>query len=392
MQVETLPLAALTAYEANPKTHPKEQIDLLKRSIAEFGWTVPVLVDRSNVVIAGHGRLEAALQLGMTEVPAIRLDDLTEAQARAYRLLDNRAVEMGAWDDSLLTAELDFLRTSEFDLELTGFDLGEIGRLMAPPGEDPPAPEPPADPITEPGDLWTLGRHRLLCGDSTDAETVARLLDGAKPNLMVTDPPFGVNFDPQWRAEAAESGRIKYGAPKRTSYMAAGDDTTIDWREVWRIAPSEVAYIYLGHAGVVAQAITLEDLGWELRRLIVWVKQSPVITRGPYGSQSEHVWYAVRKGARADWIGPASTSDVWSVNWEGGTTHGAQKPIECMARPIRHHRGDVYEPFAGSGTTLIAAGNLDRTCYAVEISPAYCDVIVERWQNHTGGQAVREAA
>jgi ParB-like chromosome segregation protein Spo0J len=211
LRVEMMPVASLAPYAANARLHPTEQVAQLAASIGEFGFNVPVLVDEAGVLIAGHGRVLAAKALGLEEVPAIRLGHLTEAQARAFRLADNQLALNSTWDESLLASELRALRTDEFDLGLIGFDQAALDRLLgdvmpdAPaPGGDPdaPAPAPPETPVTRPGDLWLLGPHRLLCGDATSAAEVARLLDGARPHLMITDPPYGVNYDPEWRNEA----------------------------------------------------------------------------------------------------------------------------------------------------------------------------------------------
>ena len=213
MNIVTRYIDNLQPYERNPKTHSADQIDLLARSIKEFGWTVPVLIDSESNVVAGHGRIEAARRLGMMDVPTIQLADLTPEQVRAYRIADNKLTELGGWDTSALQFEFGALNDVGFDLELTGFDIGEIGRLMPGADEADETPEPPDNPVAQPGDLWTLGEHRLICGDSTDAATVARVLDGEKPALMVTDPPYGVEYDPDWRNryETLFSGRT--GSP-----------------------------------------------------------------------------------------------------------------------------------------------------------------------------------
>jgi ParB-like chromosome segregation protein Spo0J len=230
--VEARPVAALLPYAGNARTHSAEQVAQIAASILEFGFNVPVLVDDAGVLIAGHGRLLAAEALGLDAVPAIRLGHLTEAQARAFRLADNQLALNAGWDEALLAAELRELRSEEFDLGLIGFDQGTLDRLLAdaapdagpvPAGDpDAPAPAPPAEPVTRPGDLWLLGPHRLLCGDSTSAADVARLLDGATPHLMATDPPYGVDYDPAWRNEAGVSTTLRIG-------RVANDDRA-DWR------------------------------------------------------------------------------------------------------------------------------------------------------------------
>ena len=381
----------LVAYEANTKTHPADQIALIERSIREFGWTVPVLVDAQDVIVAGHARVDVAKRMGLATVPTIRLDDLTPEQLRAYRIADNRLTELGGWDTDLLQRELAALDDAGFELR----DHGVLARRLwqhdavSTGGDGDDVPDPPAEPVTQLGDVWTLGRHRLICGDSADEAAVARVLAGNEPALMVTDPPFGVNYDPTWRDEAGKAGRLQWTA-KRTEYMDAAADTEIDWPAVWKLSPSTIAYIWQAHVGVVPTARVLEDLGWQLRNLIVWSKQSPVISRGQYANQVEFCWYGVQKGATAEWIGPPSVTNLWAVSWESDTRHAAQKPLELMERPMTYHRGDVYEPFCGSGTTLIAAERHARRCFAIELSPAFCDVIVERWQNLTGRKAERE--
>ncbi|MBW6401447.1 site-specific DNA-methyltransferase [Roseomonas sp. HJA6] len=397
LRVETMPVAALAPYAANARLHPTEQVAQLAASIAEFGFNVPVLVDDAGVLIAGHGRILAAKALGLQEVPAIRLGHLTEAQARAYRLADNQLALNSTWDESLLAAELRALRTEEFDLGLIGFDGTMLDRLLAdaPPeapasaGTDPdaPAPEPPAAPVTRPGDLWLLGPHRLLCGDCTDAADVARLLDGARPHLMVADPPYGVNYDPEWRNEAGVSSTMRTG-------KVANDDRA-DWRAAWALFPGDVAYVW--HAGVHARTVieSLEVAGFVMRSQIVWAKSRFVLGRGDYHWQHEPCLYAVRKGATGHWQGARDQATIWAIanggDEDAATVHGTQKPVECMRRPIINNSAAgeaIYDPFLGSGTTLIAAETTARACYAVDIDPRYVDVAVQRWQRMSGKAAV----
>ncbi len=392
-----LPVAALVPYAANARQHPPEQVAQLAASIGEFGFTVPVLVDEAGVLIAGHGRILAARALGLEAVPAIRLSHLTEAQARAYRLADNQLALTSTWDEALLAAELRALRTEEFDLGLLGFDGAALDRLLAEAtaeapavgGGDPdaPAPEPPAVPVTRPGDLWLMGPHRLLCGDATSAVDVARLLDGARTHLMVTDPPYGVNYDPEWRNEAGVSATMRTG-------RVANDDRA-DWREAWALFPGDVAYVW--HAGVHARTVieSLEATGFAVRSQIVWAKPRFVLGRGDYHWQHEPCLYAVRKGATGHWQGARDQATLWPIATAGdedaATVHGTQKPVECMRRPMLNNSApgeSVYEPFCGSGSTIIAAETAGRACLAMEIDPRYVDVAVRRWQDFTGSSAV----
>jgi len=393
-EIERWPVERLLPYAANARTHPDNQIAQIAGSIAEFGFNVPCLVDERGVLIAGHGRLLAARKLGLTDVPVIRLDHLTDAQARAFRIADNQIAVNAGWDDATLSAELARLKEDGVDLELLGFPESELDRQLAglggeseASGNEDDVPEPPVDPVTRPGDLWLLGNHRLLCGDATAATDVDRLLGGAVPHLMVTDPPYGVDYDPSWRNEAGVS------ATKRTGRVA--NDDRADWREAWALFPGDVAYVW--HAGVHARTVveSLEAAGFPVRSQIIWAKPRFVLGRGDYHWQHEPCFYAVRKGATGHWQGARDQSTLWTIGATGdedeATVHGTQKPAECMRRPIVNNsaRGEaVYEPFAGSGTTIIAAETVGRRCLAMEIDPLYCDVVVERWQAFAGQAAL----
>jgi DNA modification methylase len=399
LRVESIPLDRVLPYAANARTHPDEQITQIAASIAEFGFNVPVLLDDAGVLIAGHGRVLAARRLGLDAVPAIRLGHLSEAQARAYRLADNQIALNSGWDESLLAAELRALRTDAVDLGLLGFDQATLDRLLAETGialddaaaaeaADQPAPEPPAEPVTRPGDLWLLGPHRLLCGDATNPADVAVLLDGARPHLMASDPPYGVDYDPSWRNEAGVSATLRTGR--------VANDHRADWRDAWALFPGDVAYVW--HAGVHARTVieSLEAAGFAIRSQIVWAKPRLVLGRGDYHWQHEPCLYAVRKGATGHWQGARDQTTLWQIAMVGAeddaeTVHGTQKPLDCMRRPIVNNSAPgeaVYDPFLGSGTTLIAAELTGRVCVAMEIDPRYCDVTIERWQRLTGRTAV----
>ncbi len=395
--VEQWPIERLLPYAGNARVHDIDQIARIAASIARFGWTVPALVDERGVLVAGHGRLLAARHLGLKEVPVIRLDHLTDAEARAYRIADNKLTEIAGWDGEALAAELARLGEDGFDLSLTGFGEDEIDRLLdgldgesGPADGEDDAGEPPADPVSRPGDLWLLGPHRLLCGDATVATDVERLLAGAAPHLMVTDPPYGVDYDPGWRNEAGVSATARTG-------KVANDDRA-DWREAWSLFPGDVAYVW--HAGVHARVVaeSLEVCGFRIRSQIVWAKPRFVLSRGDYHWQHEPCWYAVRGGATGHWQGARDQSTLWTIGAGGdedsATVHGTQKPVECMRRPVLNNsakRESVYEPFCGSGTTLIAAETTGRVCLGIEIDPRYCDVIVGRWQKLTRRKAVLES-
>ncbi len=384
-------VAELVPYARNARTHSEAQVTRIAASIREFGFTNPVLVDGERGVIAGHGRLLAARMLGLAEVPTIELAHLTEAQKRAYVLADNRLALSAGWDADLLRIELGDLRAEGFDLALTGFGEDEIGAFLLEPAAgltDPDAvPEVPADPVSRIGDVWVLGRHRLGCGDSTDPAAVERALAGVRPHLMVTDPPYGVEYDPAWRNRALAGGKTA-----RTGKVL--NDHRADWREAWALFPGEVAYVWHGALHAATVAASLEACGFGIRAQIVWAKERLVLGRGHYHWQHEPCWYAVR--GQGHWHGDRKQTTLWQIAGraqDAETTHGTQKPVECMARPIRNNSSPgqaVYEPFSGSGTTLIAAEAEGRACHAVELSPLYVDVAVLRWQAFTGRQAVLE--
>jgi len=396
LQVEHWPLDRLLPYACNARTHSDDQVEKIAGSIASFGFNVPVTIDDRGILICGHGRILAARTLGLERVPVIRLSHLTDAQARAYRLADNRLAELAGWDEQVLAAELARLQEDAVDLSLLGWNddelLGLLGSLedegSGGSEEDRAVPEPPVNPVSQVGDLWLLGGHRLLCGDATEAESVARVLAGAKPHLLVSDPPYGVDYDPEWRNAAGVSGTQRTGRVR--------NDDRADWREAWSLFPGDVAYVW--HAGVHARTVaeSLDACGFVIRSQIIWTKPRFVLSRGDYHWQHEPCYYCVRQGTKGHWQGARDQTTVWAIgadtaDEDAATEHGTQKPVEAMRRPMINNsaRGDlVYEPFCGSGSTVIAAESCGRRCLAIEIAPAYCDVAVKRWQDGTGEDAV----
>jgi len=403
--IETWPLDRLKPYAQNAKTHGDDQVAKIAASMAEFGWTVPVLVAEDGEVIAGHGRILAAAQLGLTEAPVIVLGHLTEAQRRAYRIADNKLTEMGGWDEALLSAELQDLLAEEFDLSLVGIADGELDRLLAETGADdsaagggqPPVvvPEPPRNPASRPGDLWRLGDHRLLCGDSTNAEDVRRLMNGERAVLFATDPPYLVDYDGS-------------NHPTRNKDWSASYGTTWD-------DSSQGAELYDGFiATAVAEAIT-DDAAWYcwhasrrqamleacwekagafVHQQIIWVKDRGVLTRSHYLWKHEPCFMGWIKGKRPPKVADETLPSTWempSFAKDERPDHPTPKPLDAFGIPMRQHveRGGLcYEPFSGSGSQIMAGEANGRRVYAMEISPAYVDVAVERWQAETGRDAI----
>ena len=358
-------------------------------------------------MVDGHLRLKAARKLGITEVPVIFCDEWTEAQVKAFRLMVNRSVTWANWDEELLVLELQEIQELDFDLDLTGFDDREMQDLLALPIDDEQAnavPPLPEMAISMPGDLWLLGPHRVLCEDATSPAAVARLLDGGEPLLMVADPPYGIELDGAWRDRAGLNGC----GPSAPSYLrrteghrhtSISSDTRADWAEAFALVLSiEAAYVW--HASKFTREVLdgLLRIGFLHHQQIIWNKGRAVLTRTPYWFAHEPCWFVRKKNAL--WYGkPGENSTIWDSPSPkfimGGSNeekfdHPTQKPLELMRRPIVNHTkpGElVYDPFLGSGTTLIAADLTARVCGGLELDPKYVDVIVERWQKLTGKEA-----
>lgn len=399
-KVERRDVKSLIPYAKNARTHSDAQVAQIAASMKEWGWTNPILVDEEGVIIAGHGRLLAAQRLGVAEAPVMVAEGWTEAQKRAYTLADNQLAMNAGWDNDLLKLELAELKDWEFDLSLIGFD--NLDALLADQTEgltDPDAvPDAPETPVTVEGDVWLLGRHRLVCGDSTTVEAVDKCLNGVKPHLMVTDPPYGVEYDASWRSRAmpTKNDEGRWTDKDGRAKGAVANDDKADWREAWALFPGDVAYVW--HAGNMAHTVAESLIACDLhiRAQVIWAKSQFVIGRGDYHPQHEPCWYAVRKGKTGHYDGGRKQSTLWQIDKprKSETGHSTQKPVECMKRPIENNSSPgqaVYEPFSGSGTTIIAAEMTGRSCHAIELSPAYVDVAIKRWQDFTGQKAVREA-
>jgi len=375
-------------------------------SIREFGFKIPCLVRSSGEVVDGHLRLKAARELRMAEIPVILCDEWSEAQVKAFRLMVNQSATWAEWDDELLAAELQQLQDLHFDLDLTGFNSDEIDQylLHEVPHED-EAPPLSAVASSRIGDLWLCEGHRVLCGDATRQEDVSRLLNGAKPLVMITDPPYGIELDSEWRDRAglngcgkAESSYLKARTIGHQATSISGD-TRADWSDAFALVSSlEVAYVW--HASKFTREVLdgLLRIGFVHHQQVIWDKGRPVLTRTHYWFQNEPCWYVRRKNA--PWYGkPGENSTIWSSpspkfimggSEEDKYDHPTQKPVELARRPILNHtkRGElIYEPFLGSGTTLAAAESTHRVCYGLELDPKYVDVVIRRWQKMTGKSA-----
>ena len=396
MKYEMRNVDELIPYARNARTHSPEQVTKLASSIKEFGFINPVIISDDGGVLAGHGRILAAKKLGIDKVPCVIESHLTEAQKRAYILADNRLALDAGWDEEMLKVELEELKDLDFDMDLIGFTQDELNQFMSMNddlsivndewgGDKEVEVNEEEEPTVQPGDLWLLGEHRLICGDSTDQDTVKKLFGEDRPNLMVTDPPYGVNYVPVAEKRTKSNGRKGIVL----------NDNKDSWYESYSLFPGNIAYVW--HANT-HQPTIIEDLtkcSFEITSIIIWNKNLHTIGRSDYQWKHEACVYATR--GNHNWQGRRDQFTVWDIKNinclkdEGNWGHSTQKPIECMKRPIENNTTEgeyVYDPFSGSGTTFIAAERTNRKCLGVELNPVYCDAIIRRWQQETGKKAI----
>jgi DNA modification methylase len=364
-------ISEVQANPNNPRIIKDDKFKKLVQSIKDFPEMLnlrPIVVNGDMVVLGGNMRLKACKEAGLKEVPIIKAEDLTEDQQREFIIKDN--VGFGEWEWEQLANNWDAEKLEDWGLEVPQMNETEIEAEE----DDFDVPEGGIKTDIVLGDLFEIGNHRLLCGDSTDSDAVARLMDGKEPYLMVTDPPYGVVYDASWRDDVlseGETGRAK-GKVK--------NDNNADWTEAWALSPAKVAYVY--HADKFSGTVqkSLEDCDFDIRCQIVWVKSHFAIGRGDYHHKHEPCWYAVKKGNKGNWASDRKQTTVWEIAkpQKSETGHSTQKPIECMAKAIANHDGDVHDPFLGSGSTMVAAHQLNRKCYGMELDPKYCQVIIDR--------------
>ncbi len=419
MKTEMWPIERLKPYEQNPRINDGA-VDAVAASIREFGFRQPVVVDEEGVIIVGHTRYKAAQQLGLEKVPVHVAQGLTPAQVKAYRLADNK------------TGELADLQGMDFDLDLIGFSSDDLAQLLDPDVKegltDPDdVPEPPDDPITQPGDLWILGDHRLLCGDSSKPEDVDRLLDGADIHLINTDPPYGVKveprsnnaiaaglssfqgtnhhqkFDVERHPEKSKPTHKKMRAKDRPLANDFLSDEEFDrLLDAWFgnmarvLLPGRGFYIWGGYANLGNYPPVLKSNGLYFSQGIVWDKQHPVLTRKDFMGCFEIAFYGWREGAAHQFLGPNNATDLWAVKKVNPQSmiHLTEKPVELAVRAIQYSSRageNVLDLFGGSGSTLIGCEQTDRKAFLMELDPPYCDVIVQRWEQFTGQKAERRA-
>ena len=397
-KIEQWPTAKLVPYARNARTHSDAQVAQIAASIAEFGFTNPILAGSDGVIVAGHGRLAAAQKLGLDAVPVVVLDHLTPTQRRALVIADNRIAENAGWDEELLRIELEGLQDEGFDLDLTGFDADALAELLAadePDNEgqsdEDAVPEISETPVSRPGDVWQLGPHRLLCGDATLAESYEALLDGKAVDMVFTDPPYNVNY--------ANSAKDKLRGKDRA---ILNDNLGDGFHAFLQAALTPMVAHCRGAIYVAMSSSELDTLqsafraaGGKWSTFIIWAKNTFTLGRADYQRQYEPILYGWPEGGERHWCGDRDQGDVWQIKKpQKNDLHPTMKPVELVERALRNSSRPgnvVLDPFGGSGTTLIAADKSGRIARLIELDPKYADVIVRRWQDWSGKQAIRVA-
>jgi len=393
MHVELRPIDSIRPYEKNPRLN-EQAVDAVAASLKEFGFRQPIVVDLDGVIIVGHTRYKAARKLGMTHVP-VHVADLTPAQAKAYRIADNQTATLADWDQALLPLELGELRDMDFDLALLGFEPDELTRLMA--GQvsggltDPDdVPDTPEEAETKPGDLWLLGEHRLLCGDSTREEDVRRLMGGETAKMLFTDPPWNVAIGKDSNPRHRQRQGLKNDDLPDEQFQRLLDGFVASAKPVVR---GDV-YCVLGASEWPRLDATLRGHGYHWSATIIWVKDQFVLGRSKYHRRYEPLWYGWHSAGKTSFNDRRDLDDVWEIpRPRRSEEHPTMKPVELAARAIQYSsvEGDgVLDLFGGSGSTLIAAEQTGRKAYLMELDPLYCDVIVQRYEQFTGKKAQRQ--
>ena len=379
------PIKRLVPYARNARLHSDNQIDQIAASIREFGFTNPILVDSAAGIIAGHARMAAARKLSLAEVPVIVLDHLTEVQKRAYVLVDNKLAENSTWDEEMLNVELQALVADQFDVSLTGFCDAELDRLMAQVeaeslADEDAAPAAQQTAVTQPGELWVLGRHRVVCGDAIEPSTYDRLLGGTGADMVFTDPPYNVDY--QSRSRRIMNDNLGDGFDEFLSQAC---------RNLLGVCRGAV-YICMSSSELATLQRAFVQAGGHWSTFVIWSKHTFTLGRSDYQRQYEPILYGWKEGGSHYWCGARDESDIWQIPKPAiNDLHPTMKPIELIERAIRNssRRDDIIlDPFGGSGSTMIAAEKLGRTARVIELEARYVDVIIRRWQDFTGAVAV----
>lgn len=397
-RIELWSVDKLVPYDRNPRTHSAEQVAQIAASIAEFGFLNPILVDTASGIIAGHGRLQAAKQIGLAQVPVVVLDHLTEAQKRAYVIADNKLALNAGWDEELLRAEMAALVAADFDMPVIGFSDDELADLLADPNvaagntDEDAVPEAPVDPVTKPGDVYVLGNHRLLCGDSTVLANVEKVLDGALADMVFTDPPYNVDYGNTAKDKMRGNSRTIMNDNLGEGFEQFLYDACVNMLAVCKGA----IYVCMSSSELHTLQKAFIAAGGKWSTFVIWAKNNFTLGRSDYQRQYEPILYGWKQGTDHFWCGARDQGDVWFVNKPRvNDLHPTMKPVELVERAVRNSsksRDIVLDCFGGSGTTLIASEKLGRQARLIELDPKYCDVIVKRWEEFTGKTAERVIA
>ena len=396
-QIDIRLISHLRPYAGNARTHSEEQIAQVVKSIREFGWTNPILVGPDSVIVAGHARLEAARALGMTEVPVIVLPHLSEVQRRALVIADNQIAANAGWDEEVLRGELQVLEAEDFDMSLLGFSQDELAAIEdgdeaeAGKTDDDAVPEPQVELVSNPGDVWILERHRLLCGDSTQLEAVEKVLAGGLADMVFTDPPYNVNYGATMKDKLRGNTRKIANDNLGEGFEKFLYDACVNMLAVAKGA----VYICMSSSELHTLEKAFREAGGHWSTFVIWAKSSFSMGRSDYQRQYEPILYGWKEGASHFWCGARDQGDIWFIKKPHlNDLHPTMKPVELVGRAILNSsktRDTVLDPFGGSGTTLIACEKSGRQARLIEMEPMYCDVIVRRWQDLTGKTAVLEA-
>ncbi|MGD0774899.1 MAG: site-specific DNA-methyltransferase [Candidatus Solibacter sp.] len=397
--VERWPLDRLIPYIRNSRTHSEEQVAQVAASIKEFGWTNPILVSADGVIIAGHARLLAARKLGMTEVPIIVLDHLSETQRRALVIADNRLAMNAGWDEEMLRVELESLQVDGFNLDIVGFSDEEIETLLQDPEQvtdgntdEDGVPETPETAVTVAGDVWILGQHRLHCGDSTQMESVENVMAGGLADMVFCDPPYGVNYG------ATMKDKLRGTSHRKIANDNLGDDFGPFLRDAcvnMLTVTKGAIYICMSSSEIHTLQTAFREAGGHWSTFVIWAKNTFTMGRSDYQRQYEPILYGWKEGTDHFWCGARDQGDVWFIKKPHvNDLHPTMKPVELVERAIRNSskgRDTVLDPFGGSGTTLIACEKAGRQARVIELEPKYCDVICRRFMDFSGKPATLEA-
>lgn len=385
MKIIDFKIDSLKEYKNNPRFND-DAVDKVAASIKEFGFKVPIVVDKDNVIIAGHTRLKAAKSLGLDTVPCIIADDLTEEQVKAFRLADNKTGELAEWDFAKLEEELAELHDMDFDMSAFGFDDFDDNPIEVVEDEVPEVDEE-TEPLTQLGDIWQLGRHRLMCGDSTDKECVERLMSGKKADLLVTDPPYNVAYEGK-TADALTIENDTMGGEEFRVFLTRAFDCAFDC-----LKEGGAFYVWYASREHINFETALNEANLKVRQQLIWVKNSLVLSRQDYHWKHEPCLYGWKEGAAHNWYSDRSQTTVMEFNRPSrNADHPTMKPVELFAYIIQNSskNGDtVLDLFGGSGTTIISCEQTGRIGYSMELDPKYCDVILKRYENLTGTKAVK---